>query len=109
MSIRTKVGIELSMLALLTTSFLLLFPKRNPWVDLGLAMVALLGLIFSRRYTKDVIWASAPPPAPEPRFARSMEVTAWITIPAILLFLSVGIVLGYRQGGWAAVIARVFN
>jgi len=109
MTVRSRVAIELSTLALLTTAFLLLFPKRNPWVDLGLAAVALLGLIFSRRYTKEVIWASAPPPAPEPRFTKSIKVTAWITLPAVLLFVFVGIVLGYRQGGWAAVVARVFN
>jgi hypothetical protein len=109
MSLRSKVAIELSLLALLTTAFLLLFPKRNPWIDLGLASVALLGIAASGRYTRNVVWAGSPPPSTPPRLKKCIKLTAWITLPAILVFVVVGGVLAYRQGGWPAVVERVFN
>jgi len=109
MSVRSKVATELGLLALLTTAFLLLFPKRNPWVDFGLATIALLGLLFSARYTKNVIWANSPPAFPQPQLKECVKLTMWITVPVVLLFVLFGVVLGYRQGGWPAVLERVFN
>ena len=38
LTVRGKVAPELGMIAVLTTSFLLLFPLRNPLVDVGLAV-----------------------------------------------------------------------
>src|SRR5437762_2142885 len=109
MNLRSKVAIELGLLALFTTTFLLLFPKRNPWVDLGLASVALCGLIFSARYTRNVIWANSPTPLADPTFRQCMGLTMWITLPAVLIFALIGVILGYRHGGWPAIVDRVFN
>jgi hypothetical protein len=45
MTVRGKVAVELGIIAVLTTIFLLLFPHRNPAVDVGLAGFALLGIV----------------------------------------------------------------
>jgi hypothetical protein len=42
MTVRTKVAVELGVIAVLTIAFLFLFPHRNPWLDVGLAGFALL-------------------------------------------------------------------
>jgi len=87
----------------------LLFPRRNPAIDVGLAGFALGCIGLSAGYTKRVIWAASPPPVAENRLRRSLNVTLWITIPAALLFLTIGGFLAYRTGGWPAVAGRVFN
>ena len=65
MSVREKVAVELVTIAVLTTVFLLAFPKRSPMVDVGLAGFALLCLALSTSYTKKVIWAASPLPVAE--------------------------------------------
>src|SRR6266702_3848534 len=52
MTVRTKVAVELGIIAVLTIAFLLLFPHRNPWFDVGLAGFALLCIGASAGYTK---------------------------------------------------------
>ncbi len=109
MSVRGKVAVELGIIAVLTTVFLLLFPKRNPLVDVGLAGLALLGIGVTAAYTKNVIWAAAPPPVAENRFRRCVAVMLWVTVPLALLFLLIGGIVAYQDGGWPAVASRVFN
>jgi len=109
MTVRGKVAVELGIIAVLTTIFLLLFPHRNPAVDVGLAGFALLGIAASAGYTKKVIWAASPPPVIEDRFRRCLKVTLWVTAPTVFVFLVVGGILGYRHGGWPAVSERLFH
>ena len=109
MSVRGKVAIELSVLALLTVAFLLLFPRRPPVVDMGLGCFAVACLLLSAGYTKKVIWAATPPPVVEHRLKRCVNVTLWMTVPAMLLFLLIGMFLGYQSRGWAGAMDRVFN
>src|SRR5258706_3402560 len=109
MSIRGKVAIELGVIAMLTTTFLLIFPRRNPLVDVGLAGFALLCIALSARYTKKVVWAASPPPIEENRVKRCFAVVAWVTVPPVLLFLLIGGIVAYKNGGWPAVADRVFN
>ena len=109
MTVRCKVAIELSVLAVLTVAFLLLFPRRPPAVDMGLGGFAVLCLLLSAGYTRRVIWSASPSPVPEPRLKRCVQVTLWITVPVMLVFLIIGLFLGYRSGGWAGAMHRVFN
>ena len=109
MSVRAKVAAELSVIALLTTIFLLLFPKRSPAVDVALAGLALVCLALSARYTKRVIWAAVSPPVAENRVKRCVVVTLWITVPPALLFLLIGGIVAYQGGGWPGVAHRVFH
>ena len=109
MSVRGKVAVELVTIAVLTTIFLLAFPKRSPVVDVGLAGFALLCLALSASYTKKVIWAASPLPVAEKRFKRCMTVVLWVTVPPALLFLLIGGIVAYKNGGWPAVAGRVLN
>jgi hypothetical protein len=109
MTVRKKVGLELGIIAALTAVFLVLFPRRSPLVDLALAGFALLCLAVSAGYTKKVVWAASPPPLIENRLKRCLVVTLWVTILPTVVFLLVGILLGYREGGWPAATSRVLN
>ncbi len=109
MSVRAKVVVELSLIAVLTAIFLLVFPKRSPAVDVALAGFALLCVALSAAYTKQVIWAAAPPPVTQDRLKRCLAVTLWITVPPALLFFTIGGLVAHKSGGWPAVVERVFN
>jgi membrane protease YdiL (CAAX protease family) len=109
MSVRGKVAVELGVIAVLTTVFLLLFPRRSPAVDVALTGGALLVIALTRRYTRDVIWAESPPPVAECRRGRCWQAVLWITVAPCLVFLLVGAVIAYEGGGWPAVAGRVCN
>jgi hypothetical protein len=109
MSVRAKVILELAIVACLTTAFLMLFPRRNPLLDVGLAGFALICIAASAHYTKRVIWTKSPPPTSDRSLKRSVTVAFWITVPPALLFLTIGGIIAYRMGGWSAVGARIFN
>jgi hypothetical protein len=109
MSVRGKVVLELGIIAVLTTVFILLFPKRSPAVDVALAGFALVCLGVSSRYTKQVVWAASQPPVAEHRVRRCLTATFWVTVPPALLFLVIGGFIASRDGGWPAVASRVFN
>ncbi len=109
MSVRAKVMIELSVIAVLTTIFLILFPKRNPLVDVALAGFALVCIGLSAPYTKNVIWAASPSPIVKDRIKKCLTVTLWITVPAALLFLLIGGIVAQKNGGWPAVGSRILN
>ena len=110
MSVRGKVAFEMGIIVVLTTVFLVLFPKRNPLVDAGLAGFALLLIAISARYTKRVIWAASPPPRIiKNRFTRCLVVILWITVPAVVLFFLIGVLMGYIRGGWGFVAERFLD
>lgn len=109
MSVRAKVALELVIIAVLATVFLVLFPRRSPLLDVALAGFALLCIVLSAGYTKRVIWAVSPPPVAENRFKRCLAVTFWVTVPPALLFLVIGGVIAYNDGGWPAAARRMFN
>ena len=109
MNLRGKVAVELGIIAVLTTVFLWLFPKRSPVVDVGLAGFALLCLCVSAGYTKNIVWTASPRPVEENRFKRCVIVTLWLTVPPALIFLLIGGFVAYQNGGWPGVAGRVFN
>ncbi|HTL16842.1 MAG TPA: CPBP family glutamic-type intramembrane protease [Patescibacteria group bacterium] len=109
MSTRSKVVLELGAIATLTAIFLVLFPRRNPLLDVALAGFALLCIALSAPYTKNVIWAATTVPVRENRTAKCFAVTLWITVPVALLFLFIGSIAAYRIGGWPGVTARILN
>src|SRR6266550_8362556 len=109
MSVRGKVALELGIIVVLTSIFLVLFPKRSPAVDVALAGFALGCIAVSAGYTRRVVWAVSPPQVAENRFKRCLAVTFWVTVPPALLFLLIGGFIAYPHGGWPAVASRVFN
>jgi len=109
MTTRGKVIAELGIITILTAIFLLLFPHRNPLLDVGLAGFALLCIGVSAGYTWGVIWAASPPRPMQNRFKKCVTVTLWITAPTVLLFLCIGGIAAYRTGARAAVDERILN
>jgi hypothetical protein len=109
MSVRGKVTMELVIIAVLTTVFLLLLPKRNPLLDVALAGLALVTIAISAPYTKRVVWTALPSPVAENRVARCLTVILWITVPLALLFLVMGGIIAWQTGGWPAVGNRILN
>ena len=62
MSLRRRVAFELATLAVLTSVYLLVVPKRPVWIDAGLGLVAVLLVAATARKTREQIWA--PPATP---------------------------------------------
>ena len=108
-TVRQKVALELGILALLATAFLFLFPRRNPWLDIILAGFALLCILATARYTKNVIWAALPPPKSQHPFKDCLTVTLWITLPTVLIFFLIGGIVAYHNAGSPAVVERIFD
>jgi membrane protease YdiL (CAAX protease family) len=108
-TVRQRVALELGILVLLVITFLLLFPRRNPWLDIVLACIALLCIGATARYTRNVIWANSPPPQSQHQFKDCIKVTAWITVPTTVIFFLIGAILAYRNAGWPAVAERIFD
>jgi hypothetical protein len=109
MTVRAKVGVELGTIAVLTAIFLVLFPRRNPLLDVALAGFALICIAASARYTKNVIWGAVAPAAAENRVKDCTAVTLWLTMPVVILFFLIGGILAYRNGGAPAVGGRILN
>jgi hypothetical protein len=108
-TVRQKVAVELGILALLATTFLLLLPRRNPWLDIVLAGFAVLCILATARYTKNVIWAASPLSHMRNSFKDCLTITLWITIPTVLIFFLIGGIVAYQNAGWPAVVERIFG
>jgi membrane protease YdiL (CAAX protease family) len=88
-SVRRRVALELAALAVLTSTFLLLVPRRPVWVDAGLAVVAVLMVAATARTTRERIW---PPPQAtrHERLRHSSRHLLIGTLAVALLFAIVG-------------------
>src|ERR1043166_1332951 len=109
MNLRFKVATELGIIATLTVLFLIAFPRRSPIVDVALAGVALACLVFSARYTKKVVWAATAVPHTAGRLRSELKWVFWLSVPAAFLFLGIGAMLAYRNGGWSSYTERIIN
>ena len=54
--VRRRVALELGILAVLTSMFLVLVPRRPVWVEAGLALFAVALVAATARRTRDEIW-----------------------------------------------------
>ena len=109
MNARGRVALELLILAILTVSFLLVFPTRPLVVDVALALGALVLLGSNAQYTRTVIWARFPARPSSGGLRPCLSTTMAMTLAAVVVCLLVGIVMGYRDGGWEAAVNRVLN
>jgi membrane protease YdiL (CAAX protease family) len=109
MSLRSRVAAELGILAVLTALFLWLFPVRPTGVDVGLALFALTLIGASSRFTRDRIWSRFPPLRGRPDRRRSYALVMTVTAAAALVLLAIGAGIARRDGGGAAVEARLLS
>ncbi len=109
MTQRQRVAVELLVLGALSTGFLLLFPHRPVFVDIGLALFALTLVLLNAKYTRTKIWGQWSLEVERPRWQRCLWVTMLLTALAILLFLLVGVMIGYQGAGWPGAAARILH
>lgn len=107
---RRRVLLELATIVVLAAAFLVAFQARPGWVDLALALVAVL-LIAAGTKRSRRLWSSEPAPAPgrRARLVGASRAAALFTVPVVLLFLAVAAARAYEAGGWAGVLGRVGN
>ncbi len=109
MTQRRKVAVELLVLAVLSSGFLALFPRRPIPADLGLALFALSLVLLNADYSRTHIWAQWPRDEERTEWWRSVAATMIVTIPAIVLFLLVGMAIGYQGADWPGAKARILH
>ena len=76
---------------------------------MGFTLLALGLVLLNAKYTRTEIWGQWPLEGNRRRWQRCVAGTMITTTLAIILFLVVGIALGYREGGWIAVGDRILN
>jgi membrane protease YdiL (CAAX protease family) len=107
---KKHVAVELSVLAILTCGFLLVFPERPIFADVGLALVALALLALNTRYTKNVIWGRFPCTLDSrSRVLKSFQFVCPATAVVVTGLFATGLALGYHEGGWNVAVRRVGN
>jgi len=106
-SLRARVAAELGILAGLTAVFLAVFPQRTMRVDMPLALAAWAMIGLNAGYTKNVIWGGRAQ-APGQHRRRDALRLLMLTAAAMAIFLIFGAVVGYRAGGWADAVRRLF-
>jgi len=109
-SLNRRILTELIVLGVLTIVFLVVFPVRAIYIDVLLALFALCLIASNARFTRNSIWAQFPPEEDlRTRVRRSYLLASAVTIPVILAFMAIGLVLGYRESGWDGAWARFLN
>lgn len=108
-SIRKKVALQLGSFAFLAAIFLLLFPRRNPWVDVVLGGFAFFCIAVTARYTQNAVWGASRPPQSQQRLKKCIIFTTWITAPTALVFFLIGGIVAYRAGGWPHVVEHILD
>jgi membrane protease YdiL (CAAX protease family) len=106
---RRRVAVELLILGVLSSGFLVLFPRRPIFVDLGLALFALGLILLNASYTRAQFWGQWPVEVGRAGWRRGVLVTMTLTVLVILVFVLVGAVIGYQGAGWPGVKARILH
>jgi membrane protease YdiL (CAAX protease family) len=87
--VRRRVAFELGILAVLTSSFLMLVPKRPVWVEAGLALFAVALIAATARRTRDEVWG-LPATSRRDRRRHSWRHVLIGTLGVALLFAIIG-------------------
>ena len=106
---RRRVAVELLVLGVLSSGFLVLFPRRPIFVDLGLALFALGLVLHNANYTRAQFWGQWPVEVGRPGRRHCVLVTMTITVLVILVLFLIGVVIGHQGAGWPGVKARILH
>src|SRR5262249_4555092 len=104
-----RTVVELLVLGLLSSGFLALFPRRSISVDLGFALFALSLVLVNANYTRTHIWGQWPLEVGRVGWRGCVLVTMTLTMLVILVFLLVGVAIGYQGAGWPGAKARILH
>lgn len=102
-------AVELLILGLLSTGFLALFPRRPISVDLVLALLALALVLLNADHTRTQIWGLSPLQVRRTDWRPCVLVTMGLTLLVMLVFLLIGIAIGYRGAEWPGARARILH
>lgn len=106
--LKTRIVVELLALATLSVAFLALFPSRPIFVDILLAVVALILLSLNVNFTKNVVWEQFPIRAPKKDRLRASFIAVFgLTLPLTLICFGGGVIFGYSSDGWDGAWNRV--
>lgn len=109
MSQQQRAASELLILGLLSAAFLALVPSRPIYVDAALALFGLTLVLLNAPYIRKQMWGRFPVDvAPHSRL-HCVFVTTGVTAGVMLLFLLIGIVIGYQEAGWPGTAARILH
>ena len=104
-----RTAVELLILGLLSTGFLALFPRRPISVDLILALLALALVLLNADHTRTQIWGLSPLQVRRTDWRPGVLVTMAVTVLVMLVFLLIGVAIGYQGADWPGVKARIFH
>lgn len=104
-----RAAVELLILGLLSTAFLALFPHRPVAVDLLLALLASALVLLNARYTMTHIWSRVPLEDGRRDCRASILVTMALTVLVMLVFLLIGVAIGYEGADWPGAKARILH
>ena len=109
-NLKSRLRFELLALIILTIVFLVLFPQRPTYVDVAMALFALLLLSLNVSFTKTVVWGQFPPTDRKKDRIRACTVSVlMMTLPLIAGCLGAGMAIGYSSHGWDGALDRVSN
>ncbi|HET9606512.1 MAG TPA: CPBP family glutamic-type intramembrane protease [Nitrospira sp.] len=104
-----RAAVELLILGLLSTAFLTLFPRRPIYVDLLLALLASALVLLNVRYTSTHIWNTVPLKVGRRDWWPGVLVTMALTALVVLVFLMIGVAIGYHGADWPGAKARILH
>ena len=106
---RHRAAVELLILGLLSTGFLALFPHRPISVDLALALLAVALVLLNAGYTRSHIWGLWPVEVGRTDWRPCVLVTMALTVLVMLVFLLIGVAIGYQGADWPGAKARILH
>jgi membrane protease YdiL (CAAX protease family) len=104
-----RAAVELLVLGLLAIAFLALFPHRPISVDLVLALFASTLVFLNARYTSTHIWSLVPLEVGRTNSWPCILVTMALTVLVMLVFLLIGLTIGYEGADWPGAKARILH
>ena len=104
-----RAALELFILGLLSAAFLALFPHRPIVVDLVLALLASALVAFNARYSGMRMWAIVPLKDGGTDWRPGVVVTMALTVLVLLVFLVIGVAIGYQRADWPGAKARILH
>jgi hypothetical protein len=104
-----RAAIELVILGLLSTAFLVLFSRRPIYVDLLLALLASALVLSNVRYTRTHIWGRLSVSVGREDWRPGVLVTMAVTALVMLVFLLIGVAIGYQGADWPGSKARILH
>src|SRR5262245_6345716 len=106
---RRRTTVELLILGLLSTGFLALFPHRPISLDLILALFAVALVLLNAGYTRTHIWGLLPLKVGRTDWQPCVLVTMALTGLVLLVFLLIGVAIGYQGADWPGAKARILH